>query len=100
MRCSGCSALHLVNPNLKKKKKENVDSGYKDAAQIQNELLYICLFTDFYFLLTGGCLKSAGCLLNFKKITWVLKKCWALNWIITVLNCYGLWENKTLLDEI
>ena len=25
----------------------DVDSGYKDAAHIQNDLLYICLFTDF-----------------------------------------------------
>ena len=25
----------------------DIDSGYKDAAPIQNDLLYICLFTDF-----------------------------------------------------
>ena len=27
--------------------KKDVDSGYKDVVHIKNDLLYICLFTDF-----------------------------------------------------
>ena len=39
--------FHIFSKSLAKKFTLDIDFGYKDAAHTQNDLLYICFFTDF-----------------------------------------------------